>query len=49
VVMAEAHKGMVVLLFPPFPPPAIQKLILPPLARLGARRGYGAGHIGAGS
>jgi len=37
---------MVTLLFPPFPPPAIQRLIFPPLARLGARRGYRAGHIG---
>jgi quercetin dioxygenase-like cupin family protein len=46
IVMAEAYRDMVTLLFPPFPPPAVQRLIFPPLARLGARRGYRAGHIG---
>jgi quercetin dioxygenase-like cupin family protein len=46
VVMAHAYRDMVTLLFPPFPPPAIQRLIIPPLARLGARRGIRAGHIG---
>ena len=46
IVMAEAYRDMVILLFPPFPPPAVQRLIFPPLARLGARRGYRAGHIG---
>ena len=28
------------------PPPAIQRLIIPPLARAGERRGYRAGSIG---
>jgi quercetin dioxygenase-like cupin family protein len=46
IVMAHAYRDMVTLLFPPFPPPAIQRLLIPPLARLGARRGIRAGHIG---
>ena len=46
VVMAHEYRDMVTLLFPPFPPPAIQRLIIPPLARFGARRGIRAGHIG---
>jgi quercetin dioxygenase-like cupin family protein len=36
-VMIEAYKDMVVLLSPP---PFLQRLIMPPLARLGERRGY---------
>jgi quercetin dioxygenase-like cupin family protein len=44
-VMAHAYRDMVVLGFPPLPPPAIQRLVIPPLARLGERRGYRAGHI----
>jgi mannose-6-phosphate isomerase-like protein (cupin superfamily) len=47
IVMAHAYRDMVTLLFPPFPPPAIQRLLIPPLARLGARRGIRAGHIGS--
>src|SRR3954471_46290 len=39
-VIADDHRDMVTLLFPPLPPPAIQRLVLPPLARLGRRRGY---------
>src|SRR3954468_14609245 len=46
VVMAHEYRDMVTLLFPPFPPPATQRLIIPPLARFGARRGIRAGHIG---
>jgi hypothetical protein len=46
IVLAHAYRGMVTLLFPPFPPPAVQRLIIPPLARFGARRGIRAGHIG---
>jgi quercetin dioxygenase-like cupin family protein len=46
IVMAHAHRDMVTLLFPPFPPPAIQRLLIPPLARLGAQRRSCAGHIG---
>ena len=42
-VMAERHRDMVVLLFPPMPPPFLQRLIFPLLARLGRRRGYGSG------
>jgi quercetin dioxygenase-like cupin family protein len=38
--LAERHRDMAVLLFPPMPPPFVQRLLFPPLARLGARRGY---------
>jgi quercetin dioxygenase-like cupin family protein len=44
-VMADHYRDMVTLLAP-LPPPAIQRLIIPPLARAGARRGYRAGSIG---
>lgn len=44
-VMAHHYREMVVLLFPPMPPPAIQRLLVPALARLGERRGYKAGHF----
>lgn len=44
-VMAHHYRDMVVLGFPPLPPPAIQRLVIPPLARLGERRGYRAGRI----
>ena len=44
-VMVHAYRDMAVLLFPPLPPPAIQRLVIPPLARLGERRGYRAGRI----
>jgi quercetin dioxygenase-like cupin family protein len=46
IVMAHEYREMVTLLFPPFPPPAVQRILIPPLARLGARRGIRAGHIG---
>ena len=36
--MLERHRDMVTILFPPLPPPAIQRLVMPPLARLGRRR-----------
>jgi hypothetical protein len=36
---------MVVLGFPPLPPPLVQRLLFPFLARLGERRGYGAARI----
>jgi quercetin dioxygenase-like cupin family protein len=38
-VLAERHRDMAVLLFPPLPPPFLQRLLFPPLARLAARRG----------
>lgn len=41
--MAERHRDMVTLLFPPLPPPSVQRLVLPALARLARRRGYGSG------
>jgi quercetin dioxygenase-like cupin family protein len=44
-VVAHANRDMVTLGFPPLPPPAVQRLVLPPLARLGERRGYPAGRI----
>jgi quercetin dioxygenase-like cupin family protein len=36
--LADRHRAMVTLLFPPLPPPFIQRLIFPLLARLGERR-----------
>jgi mannose-6-phosphate isomerase-like protein (cupin superfamily) len=36
--MVERHRDMVTLLFPPLPPPAVQRLVMPALARLGERR-----------
>ena len=44
-VMAHHYREMVVLLFPPLPPPRLQRLIFPALARLGERRGYRAGRF----
>lgn len=36
--LAERHRDMAVLLFPPMPPPFVQRLLFPPLARLARRR-----------
>jgi hypothetical protein len=36
--MAERHREMAVLLFPPMPPPFVQRLLFPLLARLAERR-----------
>jgi mannose-6-phosphate isomerase-like protein (cupin superfamily) len=44
-VMAHHYRDMVVLLAP-LPPPAIQRLVIPALARAGERRGFHAGAIG---
>ena len=44
-VMVEAYRDMAVLLFPPLPPPFVQRLVMAPLARLGRRRGHRAGHF----
>jgi quercetin dioxygenase-like cupin family protein len=44
-VMAHHYRDMVTLLAP-LPPPAIQRLVIPPLARAGKRRGHRAGSIG---
>jgi quercetin dioxygenase-like cupin family protein len=44
-VMAHHYRDMVTLLAP-LPPPAIQRVVIPPLARAGERRGYRAGSIG---
>jgi len=44
-VMAHHYRDMVTLLAP-LPPPAIQRLVIPPLARAGERRGFRAGQIG---
>jgi mannose-6-phosphate isomerase-like protein (cupin superfamily) len=44
-VMIHHYRDMVTLLAP-LPPPAIQRLVIPPLARAGERRGYRAGSIG---
>lgn len=44
-VVAEANFDMVTLGFPPLPPMAVQRAVIPPLAALGRRRGYRAGHL----
>jgi quercetin dioxygenase-like cupin family protein len=44
-VVAHANRDMVTLGFPPLPPAAVQRVVFPPLARLGERRGYRAGAI----
>jgi mannose-6-phosphate isomerase-like protein (cupin superfamily) len=44
-VMAHHYRDMVTLLAP-LPPPMIQRLVIPPLARAGERRGFRAGSIG---
>jgi quercetin dioxygenase-like cupin family protein len=44
-VMAHHYRDMVTLLAP-LPPPAIQRLVIPRLARAGERRGHRAGSIG---
>jgi hypothetical protein len=38
--LAHRHRDMVTLLFPPTPPVWLQRLLFPPLAALGRRRGY---------
>jgi quercetin dioxygenase-like cupin family protein len=45
-VLAHHYRGMVVLLFPS-PPPIVQRLLVPPLARLAERRGRRAGEFAA--
>jgi mannose-6-phosphate isomerase-like protein (cupin superfamily) len=45
-VMAHHYRDIVTLLAP-LPPPAIQRIVIPPLARAGERRGYRAGSIGS--
>jgi quercetin dioxygenase-like cupin family protein len=37
--LAERHRDMVTLLFPPLPPPAIQRLVMPRLAQMARKRG----------
>lgn len=46
-VMAHDYREMVVLGFPPLPPGFVQRLILPPLARLAKRRGHRSGSFAA--
>jgi quercetin dioxygenase-like cupin family protein len=43
-VLADHYRDMVVLLFPS-PPPAVQRVLFAPLARLGRRRGLRAGEF----
>jgi mannose-6-phosphate isomerase-like protein (cupin superfamily) len=45
-LMIDHYREMVVMGFPPLPPPAIQRLAIPPLARLAKRRGHRAGQLG---
>lgn len=44
-VMAEHYREMVVLGSPPLPPLGLDRVLMPPLARLGRRRGYLPGAI----
>jgi quercetin dioxygenase-like cupin family protein len=44
-VLAHRYRDMVTLLAP-LPPPALQRLLIPPLARAGERRGHHAGSLG---
>jgi quercetin dioxygenase-like cupin family protein len=46
-LLAHHYREMVVLLPPTMPPPFLQRLIFPPLARLAERRGYRAGRFSA--
>lgn len=46
VVLAHHYRDMAILLFPPMPPPLIQRVLFPPLARFGERRGYRPGRLG---
>jgi quercetin dioxygenase-like cupin family protein len=39
-MLAHRHRHMATMLFPPAPPRFVQRLLFPPLARLGERRGY---------
>lgn len=45
-ILVEEHKDMVTLGFPPLPPEFIQRLIMPPLARIGRKRGFAPGRLG---
>ena len=49
IVLAHHYREMAVLLFPPMPPPFVQRVLFPPLARLGERRGYRAGRFAEGA
>jgi quercetin dioxygenase-like cupin family protein len=44
-LLAHHYRDMVVLGFPPLPPPALQRVLFPPLARLAERRGYRPGRF----
>ena len=44
-ILAERYREMVVLGFPPMPPPFVQRILFPTLARVGERRGYRAGRF----
>jgi mannose-6-phosphate isomerase-like protein (cupin superfamily) len=44
-VLLDAYGEMVEMSFPPAPPRLLQRLLMPPLARLAKRRGIRAGHF----
>jgi quercetin dioxygenase-like cupin family protein len=44
-LLVEANRDMVTLGFPPLPPAALQRLLMPPLAALARRRGYRPGEV----
>jgi quercetin dioxygenase-like cupin family protein len=43
--LIHGYREMVVLGFPPLPPPAVQRILFGPLARLAERRGYRPGNF----
>jgi quercetin dioxygenase-like cupin family protein len=47
VALVHAYREMVVIGFPPLPPPAVQRVLFPPLVRLAERRGYRPGNFEA--
>jgi quercetin dioxygenase-like cupin family protein len=44
-LLVQENRDMVELGFPPLPPTAIQRVVMPPLAALARRRGYRAGEL----
>ena len=43
--LAYRHREMVTLFFPPLPPPFVQRLLFPPLARIAERRSTGGDEV----
>ena len=47
VALVHGYREMVVIGFPPLPPPAVKRVLFPPLVRLAERRGYRPGNFEA--